>query len=1658
MTSPPSPVLAAASASASPADAPLPASPNPKRVDSKTDLHAGNITNNHDDDAMQPTTDGTAAQSDDNAHVETWSQGDTPVADNGAEIGVDGSTEEVVNQDGIITSESPVLVDGNNALMDENDLTEASSSPDLVNMDGDSTQAAEQPVNNVNGAQDTQPADIEPTEQDESKSEPEPEVYIHGAIPKDEDYVPAPRDALPTISAGDIDSLANTGGRAAHPFGDDDDDDLFGASTRNEPDTSKFAALAGDLFRRLDEILRDAQLIDELEMALAASPAALELKPEEQYRVVKVLGVPYSARPDDLGHFFESKLPPGSIVEVSMQMRPHKDAGDSPQDAGGKGNGSFYGNDGSRHGYRNRRGGPGGAMRGARDGGGLAVAHGPKTLPGSAVPQYPTLVAQQPQVRVRHGGWAYITLARAECMEMLLSLSLEDLRFQGRTLRVSEGFIKSVNYGSYRHHRSTFSARLHGMRLGLPPQSGIQTVTALPGSSYVTQDRAMFFINGTKDHRQVAVSFKKGQYRAEFSLRSMYRPVLFTGKSVDGRKLGEPVLRIHLRAPALIFADRDSPFPGDEKEAEQPKQKRASSPDADIPATNGHIAPQPVAPQGPIEVDKEELTELMMRIRDLHLNGQDTTALRAQAREMLQLYKKQEQQRLAAVTGPHARPLPMTKTAAAAPENTNQKQGEENEDDEDDAGETPQTEWYVWTEKGKFREVETTVKYERSPDPSGDKDGAFGRCTVMDLYLGPDTDQGALMEVLRRVSRPPTVVHAGIPELRTGLVEPGKLNDWADGYADCFKDLPWNVNYLLHGLLANRNIWFTCQEDAQQVADLVKENLELAALALEHQLSLPPPPQNSVAKLVNYIKSVYEHGDLVDPIPVPSSVPDIDRIATRGIIITPLRIVPQPPEADSGNRVLRTHADHADRFIRVTLADETMGTFKSASNSARLIAARVRPTLHSHVIVGGRRFVFLAYGNSQLREGSCWFYDEDPRPDDEEPCPTADDIRASIGDLSEIKIPGKFAARLGQAFSSTRPTVEVPAQMMGEIEDIERNGYCFSDGVGRISAKLASIMADQLHLLKIPSAYQVRIGGCKGMVTVDPRIGKRDKQLVVRPSMTKFPGWAHRVLEVCSVAYSYPCFLNRQVIMILITLGVKEETIMDYMKDMMDSLSKIMDDEIVAVELMRNYGMFQPAVPMLDAGFRITEDRHLHGLVKSLRDRMLLDLKYRARIFVPDGLYLVGVLDEWDVLEEDEVWFASSIRDPIPPGTKLLIGRSPCLHPGDLRVVTMARRDHDELAHLRDVVVFSQRGSRPLPNMLAGGDLDGDNFLVIWDERLLPPNQVPPMDYTPPGLPKEYKDGVSVANIIDFFVDFMVQEQVGLIANAHVAWADRLGSANTPECLELAYQHSVAVDFAKTGIPPSYNSSMAPPAYPDFLQTETRAMYESESVLGHIYRWACQVIDETEADKSLPDVLHSSDDNGYDPRIPAYVPDHNEYMEDALRLMFEYSGEMLKAAVQYEVLNEAELVTGFVRRDNKKNSRRRDRGRSGAEGPRAVAVIMHRFREEFWAEFDLDEEDIDGRQREERREDMWRDPSVLAKAAAWYKAAYHEVPKLVKEGANNPEQDGGDNSNIKFKSFLSFAWLVAEPVCFIKRVLEHQDAGNAPAGAAGAVVPNGKGY
>ena len=82
------------------------------------------------------------------------------------------------------------------------------------------------------------------------------------------------------------------------------------------------------------------------------------------------------------------------------------------------------------------------------------------------------------------------------------------------------------------------------------------------------------------------------------------------------------------------------------------------------------------------------------------------------------------------------------------------------------------------------------------------------------------------------------------------------------------------------------------------------------------------------------------------------------------------------------------------------------------------------------------------------------------------------------------------------------------------------------------------------------------------MVAVDEGMRGGHVKLRLRPSMKKFD-CQHYYLEVCRTTSFIPCYLNRQIITLLSTLGVPDGIFLNKQDLMVEELDKLLDDRDV---------------------------------------------------------------------------------------------------------------------------------------------------------------------------------------------------------------------------------------------------------------------------------------------------------------------------------------------------------------------------------------------------------------------------------------------------------------------------------------------------------------
>lgn len=539
------------------------------------------------------------------------------------------------------------------------------------------------------------------------------------------------------------------------------------------------------------------------------------------------------------------------------------------------------------------------------------------------------------------------------------------------------------------------------------------------------------------------------------------------------------------------------------------------------------------------------------------------------------------------------------------------------------------------------------------------------------------------------------------------------------------------------------------------------------------------------------------------------TVEDADLFECLHVTITPTTMYLEGPFPERSNRIMRQYKANQDSFLRVSFQDETQLSYRFDRDidGRDLVHRRVRHFLVNGLTVAGRRFEFLAYSQSALKEHAVWFV-KPFRDMQTNNAISAARIIESIGsfrnltyDPTLIRCPARYAARISQAFTATDSSLSVRAEDMLPIADIKTPDlkYCFTDGVGTISAEFARAIWHELRAKgrragrarTYPRLYQIRLGGSKGMLSVDYTL--QGRVIGLRPSMTKFDAPNSLSIEIAS-AFDRPgkYYLNRPLIMLLEGLGVPYEVF----ESLQDEAVRDAQESTTSLErsarLLESHG--------LGASYRITstmlglhrlgvgpltEDIFWQQMMDFAVNHVLRELKHRARIPVPNGWTLVGAADVHRYLQEGEVFAC------VEPSDKtgvfylegpILISRSPTIHPGDVQVVHAIGRPPPgspfERESLRNGVIFSVHGRyptyvielecltrlmytghRPLPSCLGGGDLDGDVYNVTPMPGMLPPRAYEPASYDP--APRKLVDHESTMEDVADFVAEYINSDVG---------------------------------------------------------------------------------------------------------------------------------------------------------------------------------------------------------------------------------------------------------------------------------------------------------
>ncbi|KAJ6478829.1 RNA dependent RNA polymerase-domain-containing protein [Mycena vitilis] len=468
------------------------------------------------------------------------------------------------------------------------------------------------------------------------------------------------------------------------------------------------------------------------------------------------------------------------------------------------------------------------------------------------------------------------------------------------------------------------------------------------------------------------------------------------------------------------------------------------------------------------------------------------------------------------------------------------------------------------------------------------------------------------------------------------------------------------------------------------------------------------------------------------------------------------------------------------------------------------------------------KYVFLGYTENNLKSGHLLFFREGEDF-------TVEELKAHFGSdlraVYEASGYGKYAARLGLSFSSTVATEEIAPEHRHLLPDLQAaDGSLTSDGCGLIRDSYAQEVSALLDIPVDTAVYQMRLGGIKGTLTrcpdalFDSICGCRGKKLAYRRSMVKYNEGPH-ILEVQNISRPPKSGrLNKQFIVLLMTLGVPRSVFEELLQMQLDEIDKITTDRQKALDCVdgevdaEGKGFYQELYEMLLAGHDMNEP-YLASQLRRFQNTSRDALRKKLNIPVKGSGYLFGVMDHCGVLKEGEVYINLPTKGG-PQVGPVAVMRNPAYDPDGIRVLEAVNRP--ELKHLTNCIVFASTGARSETDRMGGGDLDGDQFYVIYNPLLIPEPRTPAVAVAVKKLPtrKTIEIGGRVqtispvaqgnrdmrADAVKTFLSLRCNFVLGSLSNE---WMDIVGTtpqlADHPLCQQLVPMLEKALDIVKSG-------------------------------------------------------------------------------------------------------------------------------------------------------------------------------------------------------------------------------------------------------------------
>ena len=602
----------------------------------------------------------------------------------------------------------------------------------------------------------------------------------------------------------------------------------------------------------------------------------------------------------------------------------------------------------------------------------------------------------------------------------------------------------------------------------------------------------------------------------------------------------------------------------------------------------------------------------------------------------------------------------------------------------------------------------------------------------------------------------------------------------------------------------------------------------------------------------------------------------------------------QPIQADKSCRFQRKFG--SDRLLYLTAP--TLENYTKRFNAAEMKQIRLRWNewlMREHSFLGRKWRVFhiefLKRGKANRKEithdkrivlfaTEGWGIDK--------PCPVGSMLNWFLPfNLNEEQTVCKGFARFDLGLSRTVPTLVFKPLQVRPVPDKRANGekeattfndstlhwdripkqQIMNDGCSEMSVGAAReiwrLYKEYMGLenrLPLPSAFQGRIGGAKGLWMISGNTYSRDPAdtdiwIQISDSQSKFSPHkddlddaAFDPIRLTFEVSNYssdpsPSELHISFIPIMIDRGVSQQTIADFMTECLDAdrsqLLDVMTDPVKTHEWIyrngsksctRNEISWQAEMPirreekinlLLEAGFAPTKFKYLAECLRQFVTLQQISKEISLRTPLGKSTYLFGVADPIGVLKPGEihVQFSTSFIDKMTGhhyrhlnNMEVLVARQPACRRSDVQKAHAIVRP--ELDHLVDVVVFPSRGEYPLAGKLQGGDYDGDIFWLCWETKLVTPfkNAPAPVQSLDPAIYNIKTDKQKVKDVMDSSnlqsVDELLRKAfafrshaslLGRVTNFLEKQAYRENKVFSKTLDELCGLHDLLVDSLKQG-------------------------------------------------------------------------------------------------------------------------------------------------------------------------------------------------------------------------------------------------------------------